>query len=57
MSDAQAANLIDHLTYSSYVSNRKNDPTITPERWATIYGKSTAAMEAKYQRELQAQQN
>jgi hypothetical protein len=42
--------LIDELTYSSYVSNRTFSPEVAPERWASIYGPLAAAlMEMRYQ--------
>lgn len=44
--------LVDELTYRNYAHNRRISPGVTPERWAKAYGPTAAAMEARYQREL-----
>ena len=51
LSDADIAELIDSLTYSSYRHNREISPEVTPERWRKVFGPSTDAMEQKYQGE------
>ena len=43
--------IIDHLTYSSYAHNRDLSPDVSPERWAKLFGPSSAAMERRYQQE------
>lgn len=43
--------IVDWLTYSNYVHNRRRSPEVTPEQWATIYP-NAAAMERTYQAEL-----
>lgn len=45
------SNLVDELTYINYAHNR-NISSISPERWATVYGATSAAMEERYQREM-----
>ena len=47
----QDGKLISDLTYVNYAANRDRAPEITPERWERIYGPTTPAMEARYQRE------
>lgn len=44
--------VVDELTYRSYVANRQNAPDISPERWKAVYGPSVDAMEEKYQASL-----
>ena len=41
--------IISSLTFASYSHNRGLDPSITPERWAKIYGTTTMEMERLYQ--------
>lgn len=48
--------IIDEVLYSSYVQNRKSDPTISPERWGKIYA-NAKAMEKRYQAEIIAKSN
>ena len=36
--DKLIAEVIDHLTYSSYANNRKLNPEIATSRWGLIYG-------------------
>lgn len=48
--------IVSDLTYSCYAFNRRNSPSITPERWARIFGPNAAALEARFQKELAAQE-
>jgi hypothetical protein len=49
--DLQVQEIIADLTYKSYAANRGYSPSISPERWAAIYGQEVYDMEARYQAE------
>ena len=44
------ASAIEDITYQSYKYNRLNSPTVSPERWETIY-RNAAELEVRFQTE------
>jgi len=55
--DKLIAEVVDHLTYSSYAHNRKLNPEIEPSRWGLIYGaKKVELMEKMFVNTLTAKQ-
>jgi hypothetical protein len=47
------ADAVDHLTYSSYIHNRKLSPEIEPASWGLVYGaKKVEIMEKNFKKAL-----
>jgi len=55
--DKLIAEVVDHLTYSSYAHNRKLNPEIAPSRWGLVYGaEKIELMEKMFANTLTAKQ-
>lgn len=51
VNEATVTHLVDELTYSCYVYNRRRSPDITPERWKKVFGAQAETMEMCFQME------
>ena len=53
MNNEETKLVIDHLTYASYVHNRKLSPNIPYYKWSRVYGKeNVSTLESIYQAKL-----